>query len=996
MSSAPIHTENAFETAIEDSLITAGGYFKGDPATFSAALALSPSVLVEFLKNSQPEQWARLAKLHGADIDARVVALIAKELDLRGTLDVLRQGITDNGVKLRLAFFKPASGLNPEARTLYKKNVLTVTRQVHYALKNPALSLDLVLSVNGIPVATAELKSHFTAQNVEHAKRQYQNDRDPTEPLLRWKTRALVHFAVDPDLVFMTTKLAGKGTRFLPFNKGRGTGAGNPDNLHGYRSAYLWEQVWAKDNWLDILARFVHVEKSAKGADKAIVFPRYHQWDAVTKVLPHVGAVGVGDNYLIEHSAGSGKSNSIAWLAHRLSGLHGADDKPVFSSVIVITDRRVLDKQLQDNIYQFEHKQGVVEKIDTDSGKLAAALNSGKPIIISTIQKFSFVLGKVAANGNRRYAVVIDEAHGSQSGESAINLKKVLAATSLEKAEAEDATDAVDEIEDEVLKAIKDRGRQPNISFFAFTATPKKKTIELFGQVGPTGKPQAFHLYSMRQAIEEGFILDVLKNYTTYKTYYRFAKAVEDDPDVEKSKAKRAIARYASLHPHNLAQKTEVMVEHFHAHTRHKIGGRGKAMVVTRSRLHAVRYQQAFQTYIQDKGYTDMGVLVAFSGKVIDDGDEFTEANMNGFSERQLPEEFAGDGYHVLIVAEKYQTGFDQPLLHTMFVDKKLKGLKAVQTLSRLNRTCPGKEDTFILDFENEVEDILESFAPYYEQPEIDEPTDPNLLYTLKTNLEAYQYFWKQEVEEFAQVFFKPKVKQKPSDQGLLHAALNPALTRFGAEQDEDRQEEFRGLLLSYIRLYGFVSQIAPFGDPDLEKLYAFARLLRTKLPKRQEGGIIDLDDDVTLTYYRMDKTYEGNVELPVGEQQIITGVSELGSGKPKEDDLSPLSKVIDLINERFGTDFTDTDKLLMVQALGDLADNEALGEQARSNTLDNFRHAFDPAAIDAILNRNNRNGDITEQFFGNEELRRMMLDAMMREFYNRARFNDPNSGRFR
>ena len=582
--------------------------------------------------------------------------------------------------------------------------------------------------------------------------------------------------------------------------------------------------------------------------------------------------------------------------------------------------------------------------------------------------------------------MIVDEAHGSQTGESATNLKKILAAASLEKAEAEDSAGSDDEIEDEVLKAIAARGRQPNLSYFAFTATPKKRTIELFGQPDATGKPQAFHLYSMRQAIEEGFILDVLQHYTTYKTYYRFAKAVEDDPNVEKDKAKRAIARYASLHPHNLAQKTEIMIEHFRAHTRQKLDGKAKAMVVTRSRLHAVRYKQAVETYLKEQGYKDIGVLVAFSGTVIDDNQQFTEAGINGFPEGQLPEKFASGEYQILIVAEKYQTGFDQPLLHTMFVDKRLKGLKAVQTLSRLNRMCTGKEDTFVLDFENEVEDIKAAFAPYYEKPEIDEPTDPNQLYILKTNLEAYQYFWKQEVLDFAKIFFKPKKDMKPSDQGQLHKILDPAVGRFGAEPDEDRREEFRSMLISYIRLYGFVSQIAVFGDPDLEKLYAFARLLRTKLPRREGGSLIDLDDDVTLTYYRLDKTHEGAVVLPVGDPQVIGGASEVGTGKPKEDNLSPLSTVIDAINKRFGTDFTEGDRLLMVQALADLSEDKTLETQAQTNTMENFRHAFEPAAVNAILNRNQRNGEITDQFMSNPELRRMMLDAMMLDFYQRAR----------
>ena len=897
---------------------------------------------------------------------------------------MLRHGVTDSGVKLHLAFFRPASGLNPATLASYAANVLTVTRQVHYSTRDPALSIDVVLALNGLPIATAELKNPLTGQTVAHARAQYREDRDPREPLLRWKSRALVHFAVDPDEVSMTTRLGAKSTHFLPFNRGRGTRAGNPDNPHGYRTAYLWESVWAKDTWMEILARFLHIEKTEKGRDKEIIFPRFHQFDAVIRLLSDVPDRGAGHSYLIEHSAGSGKSNSIAWLAHHLSGLHGPDDKPVFSSVIVITDRRVLDKQLQDNIYQFEHKQGVVEKIDTDSAQLATALNRGTPIIISTIQKFSFVLDKIAAGGARRYAVIVDEAHGSQTGESAANLKRVLAATTLERAEAEEAGD--EEIDDEVLKAVQARGRQPNLSFFAFTATPKKKTMELFGTIGPDGRARPFHLYSMRQAIEEGFILDVLKHYTTYKAYYRFAKAAEEDPEVDKSKARQAIARFASLHPHNLAQKTAVMVEHFRRHTRHKIGGRAKAMVVTRSRLHAVRYKRAFDAYLRQHGYTDLGVLVAFSGTVIDDGDEFTEAGINGFGERELPDRFEGPGYHLLIVAEKYQTGFDQPLLHTMFVDKKLKGLKAVQTLSRLNRMCAGKEDTFILDFENTAEEIKEAFAPYYEQPEIDEPTDPNLLYTLKVGLEGFQYFWRQEVEDFARVFFKPRAAQKPSDQGLLHRALDPAVGRFSAEPDAERREAFRSQLASFVRLYGFASQIAAFGDPELEKLYAFARMLARKLPRREGGAVLDLDDDVSLAYYRLDRTFTGSVELTGADALPLGGPTEVGTAVLKDAAKSPLSQVITLLNERFGTDFNERDRLFMDQVVGDLAADDTLAEQARSNSIDNFRYAFDPKAMGAVIGRTERNEAFSSQFMSNPEFRGIVLDAMLPEVYERAR----------
>lgn len=985
------HSENAFEAAIEHSLLSTGGYRKGDPAAFAAPLGLTPALIVEFMRDSQPKEWARLEAIHGATTPTKVVGLIAKELDNRGTLDVLRHGVVDHGVKLRLAYFKPATTLNPEAQALYDKNILTITRQVHHSVANPTLSMDVVLSVNGLPVATAELKTPFTSQTVEHAKWQYRNDRNPNDPLLRFKTRCLVHFAVDPDLVFMTTKLAGKSTFFLPFNKGRNHGAGNPENPTGYKTAYLWEEVWAKDRWLDILARFVHFQRSVDRDGKVkegIIFPRYHQLDAVSKVLADVRAKGVGQNYLIEHSAGSGKSNSIAWLAHRLSNLHDAADHPIFSSVIVITDRLVLDKQLQDTIYQFEHKQGVVQKIDSDSTQLANALNSGVPIIISTIQKFSFILDKVAASDSRRYAVVVDEAHTSQTGSSATNLKKALAATSLESAEAAEA-DEEEDTEDRILKEIRSKGRQPNISFFAFTATPKKKTVELFGTKGADGVPRAFHLYAMRQAIEEGFILDVLANYTTYSTYYRFEKAMEDDPEVDKSKAKRALAQYASLHPHNLAQKAEVMIEHYRAHTRHKIGGRGKAMVVTRSRLHAVRYKKAFEDVIAAKGYTSLGVLVAFSGTVNDDGDEVTEVGMNGFGEAELPDRFESKDFHILIVAEKYQTGFDQPLLHTMFVDKKLKDLKAVQTLSRLNRTCAGKEDTFVLDFENKAEDIREAFKPYYEQPEIDEPTDPNQLYLLKAQLDAFQFYWGQEVLDFAKVFYKPVAKQVPSDQGKLHAAIDPAVQRFKDEPDEDRQEEFRHLLDTYIRLYGFVSQIMPFEDTELERLYSYLRLMRTKLPRREGGGILDLEDDVNLAFYRLTRTFDGSVSLSAGDTGVLTGVQDVGTAKQKEDAFSPLSAVITLINDKFGTDFDENDKLFWDQVNNDLSKDDALTQQARTNDLENFRHAFDPKAINAVLGRSERNTHTFEQFMADDDMRRMLLSALAAEFHANAR----NSG---
>ncbi len=979
------HTERGFEQAIQDHLL-AHGYERGDPANFRAGLALDPDTLIRFFEDTQPKEWAKLSGLYGIEVEDRVIQRVAESLDQRGMLDCLRHGVTDRGVKLRLAHFRPATAMNPETLDLYGKNILTIARQVHFSEKRPGLSVDVLLSLNGLPIATAELKNPFTGQRVEHARTQYRQDRDPAEPLFRFKSRALVHFAVDPDEVSMTTRLTGKETSFLPFNKGREGGKGNPDNPDsGWKTAYLWEEVWERHSLLDILARFVHlaIEEKFKAGKKvrkeSIVFPRYHQLDAVRNLLTAAKAEGPGFNYLIQHSAGSGKSNTIAWLAHRLASLHDAQDKLVFDAIIVITDRRVLDKQLQDTIYQFEHKQGVVQKIDDDSAQLAGALSAGTRIIITTLQKFSFVLDKIKTLPSRKYALIVDEAHSSQTGESAGNLRRVLAASPTEGTDDQETPDAPD-AEDEILKAINARGPQANLSFFAFTATPKHKTLEMFGRDGADGRPIPFHLYSMRQAIEEGFILDVLKNYTTYKTYYRLAKAVEEDPEVDRVKATNAIARFVSLHPHNLAQKTEVMVEHFRNFTARQIGGRAKAMVVTRSRLHAVRYKREFDKYLKEKGYSNIRALVAFSGTV-NDGDEWTEAKLNGFGERQLPERFDTDEYQLLIVAEKYQTGFDQPLLHTMYVDKKLDGLQAVQTLSRLNRICPGKEDTFVLDFVNEAEEVQEAFRPYYERTRIEERVDPNTLYSLKDRLDNFQIYWLQEVEDFAKVFFKPTGQQQERDKGLLHKCVDPAAARFSGEPEE-RRGDFRHQLGTFLRLYSFISQLINFGDVELEKLYAFGRLLITKLRVDEDGGPLVLDDDVTLAYYRLTRTHEGSLSLPSGESATVSGPTDVGTGRSKEDDRVRLSEIVDVLNQRFSTEFSKEDQLYFDQIVGDLKNDDRLGDQARNNTIDQFRLAFDPKGMAAFLSRMDRNESITNQFMANEELRETALELMMKQVY--------------
>jgi type I restriction enzyme R subunit len=924
-----ILNEKTFEDAIISSLCENGGYILGDAKSFDKDLAFDKETILKFLYDTQKESWEKLEKYHGDEIRNRLTARIYKELDLRGMLDVLRNGIVDYGVRFNVCYFKPENAKNPDLIELYNKNILTVTRQVHYSLKN-SNSLDLLLSVNGMPVATMELKNHFTGQNVKNAKKQYMLDRSPKELLFSSKKRALIHFAVDSDEVYLTTKLDGNKTRFLPFNMGFNEGAGNPPNPDGYKTAYLWENILKKDSWLEIIGRFIHRQKKeVELKNKTIktenlIFPRYHQLDVVRKLITDVKQKGAGQNYLIQHSAGSGKSNSIAWCAYRLSSLHDSNDNIIFNSVIVITDRKVLDRQLQDTIYQFEHKRGVVDRIDKDSTQLADAIKKGTPIIITTLQKFPFILDKVGDLPDRRYAVIIDEAHSSQGGEASKKMNEVLSIS--KKSDEEKLKEAqikdegyYDEIEDEVENSLKARGRQENVSFFAFTATPKAKTLEVFGTKKDDGRYGEFHLYSMKQAIEEGFILDVLKNYTTYELSFKLSKAIEEDPKLNKKETIKAISRFVSLHPYNIAQKSEVMIEHFRQVTSKKIGGLAKAMVVTASRLHALRYFNAFKKYIKEKNYNDIRALVAFSGKVIDDiyPDGVSEAELNGFGEKELPSRFESDEYQILLVAEKYQTGFDQPLLHTMYVDKKLSGVKAVQTLSRLNRIHTGKDDTFILDFANNRETIFESFAPYYKTTRLEEETNPNHLYDLKARLDEFSVYWESEIEQFTQIYFKSKKQLTFREQKKLYAVIQPSVDRYKG-LEEDKQDEFKKGLRIWCNIYSYLSQIVPFGDAEFEKFYAFIKLLLTKLPKRNMSERLQLDDEVALEYYRLQKIEEGEIELDQDDEFTIKGVTEAGLKRDK-DDKALLSEIINILNEKFDTDFTDADRLFFEQIEAEL-----------------------------------------------------------------------------
>ncbi len=1007
------HSETALETVIEAYLL-AHTYTHLAPEDFDRELAIFPEAVLAFIRETQPAEWAKLEALHGPNTGEQVLADLCKWMDTNGSLATLRHGFKCYGRTLRVAFFKAAHELNPELEARYAKNRLGLTRQLHFSPRSEK-SLDVTMSLNGIPIATVELKNPLTGQSVEDAVRQYRRDRDPREPVFEFKRRTLVHFAADTEGVRMTTRLAGAGTHFLPFDKGCDGGAGNPPDSAGrtYRTAYLWEEVLARDSLLDILARFIHLQIEEKRDDQGrkvkvetMIFPRYHQLDAVRRLVDAARSEGVGHNYLVEHSAGSGKSNTIGWLAHRLASLHDAANRRVFDTVIVVTDRVVLDQQLQDTIYQFEHKRGVVQKIDERSRQLAEALENAVPIIITTLQKFPFVsrqllrlAGERGEQGSgtlltRHCAVIVDEAHSSQGGETATDLKEVLGGEDLrEEARRRSIEEGREDLE-ELFRSMAKRGRQANLSFFAFTATPKHKTLAVFGREGePT------HRYTMRQAIEEGFILDVLKNYTTYATYYKLLKSCADDPNVERKKAAQALARFLKLHPHNIAQKTEVMVEHFETVTRHKIGGRAKAMVVTGSRLEAVRYKQSFDAYIKRKGYA-IKTLVAFSGTLIDDKVPhvtYTEEKMNlGIREKELPEKFATQEYQVLLVAEKYQTGFDQPLLHTMYVDKRLAGIQAVQTLSRLNRIHPLKEDTFVLDFVNDREEIREAFKVYYEGAVMGEEVDPNRMYAIKGELDAAGVYLQEEVERFCEVYFKPKQRQSPQDHQAMNAALDPAVSRFGVlrSEKEEEAELWRSKVQAFRNLYAFLSQIIPYQDSDLERLYVFLRHLAAKLPRRNRGPAYQFDDEVRLEYYRLQKISEGSISLRTGEGTPLDGPREVGSGLAHEETVH-LSQLIDLVNERFGTDFNRADQLFFDQIVEVAVKDDGLRQAAAVNPEDKFELVFRGLLERLFVDRMDQNEEIFVRYMNDLPFRDVVSTWMSSEAYRRLRASEvePKAG---
>jgi len=972
----PVPLYGALTSNLVSGDVVPGGYHKRKSEDYDKAHCLLTGDVLDFIYATQPKEWDKFKKQYEADAKMRFFQRLSGEIRARGTLDVLRKGIKANGCKFQLAYFRPASGLNYDHLKLYAGNIFSEVRQLHYSERDAKRSLDMAIFLNGLPIFTAELKNPFTGQNVKDAVEQYCTKRDPHEPLFAFG-RCLAHFAVDPDLVYMASHLVGSDTRFLPFNQGRNGGAGNPPSWKGFATAYLWERIWARDSVLELVQHFVQQiedldEKGHKTSKKHLIFPRYHQLDAVRRLVGDALVKGAGRRYLIEHSAGSGKSNSISWLAHQLSVLHNASDERVFDSIIVVTDRRVLDRQLQQTVQQFEHTLGVVENIDTTSRKLKEALEGGKNIIVTTLQKFPHIVDQIVTMPGKRFAVIIDEAHSSQSGESTRSLKLVLTLGSYDDADVEESEEG-DDLEDRIADEMKKRGPLDNVSFFAFTATPKPKTLELFGVKLADGSYEAFSLYTMRQAIEEHFILDVLENYTTYKTYWSLLKKVESDPHYDRSKATLLLKSFVDHNEQTIAKKAAIMLDHFAGQVAYLIDGRARVMIVTRSRLQAIRYKQAVDRYLKEHGYA-YKALVAFSGSVLDGGIEHTEANMNGFPDTQTAEVFKQEPYRILIVANKFQTGFDQPLLHTMYVDKKLGGVGAVQTLSRLNRIHPDKKETMVLDFANDAEEIQFAFEPYYEKTLLSQGTDPNLLYDLQLRLANYHFYSEDEIERFSALYFDAK-----GTQAKLYAALAPVVDRY-KEATEGDKADFRGQLTDYVRLYAFLSQILTFIDSDLEKLYVFGRLLLRRLPNTYERLPVEIQENIDIESYRVQQTSKGKISLPRGVNEIPPiGSKEIYSLTP--DELEPLSQIIQELNEHFGTDFSEEDKLCIRELEQRLSGNPALEASVLVNPPENARLTFDLVVNDLLQDMIDGHFKFYKQVNDDPEFSKVLLDWLFERY---------------
>lgn len=1024
---AGVHTEVHLEDEITGYLTAEGrGWFSGTSEGYDKALALYPDDVIGWIRDSQPAYYEKIKATHNGATDGVILDRLKKSIEANGTLHVLRKGFKHVGVPgdIRMCVFKPDSTRNPDEMALYEKVRLRVVRQVHYSQSKPALSIDLVFFINGIPVATSELKTEFT-QDVNAAVRQYKTERLPkdpvtklAEPLLTPKRGAIVHFAVSDEEIYMTTALAGADTHFLPFNMGDEGAAGNPINPSGgAKTSYFWDRILERETWLDIMGRFVHIEKKEvtredgrKENRETTVFPRFHQWDAVTKLTTSARDEGAGHNYLIQHSAGSGKSNSIMWLAHRLSSLHDDHDKKVFDLVLVLTDRNVLDVQLQATIAGYAHAAGHVWTIDSKEGakskKLAEALNDSQGIVIVTLQTFPYVVQQLEDNAKlakRTYAIIADEAHSSQTGEDAKAIREILGIS-------DDEPETIVDAEDVLTARMAKRATPKNMSYFAFTATPKAKTIEIFGTPGPDGKKHPFHVYTMQQAIQEGFILDILQNYTTYKFAYKLSQSDPKigDKIVPKSETAKALFQSAKLHPTNIGKHVEIIVEHFRENVQHLLNGKAKAMVVCESRKAAVKYKLAMDEYISKHGYGDLKTLVAFSGEVTDPNEfpekSFTEAKMNGISSAAIPKAFGEGGYQVLLVAEKFQTGFDQPLLSAMYVHKRLSGIAAVQTLSRLNRTYKRgnveKTTTFVLDFVNEADEILASFKPYYKDAYLTENADPNQLLDVQSKLDATHVYDATDIDLYVEIFLKAQDPKTGPMHTKLKGALDPVVRKYNdwvakakeSKNDEDIEQTaiFRKSMIEFVRAYNFLSQIHNYGDTEVEKRAIFYSGLSRLIHQDRDEALADASG-VVVTHLSNRKTFEGKISLSDGDDGGLKPLSAIGTAKARQKQYGPLAEIIELLNELFGADVMEEDKIALVLPFDEImTSNETVRAQAANNDLEQFLYAsnfpdsLDNALLeaqDSVSDQNLRQNDavktIVERFFADKDV----LDRFKRAY---------------
>ena len=936
-------TEEYFERLIEHDL-THDGYDSVSPTLYDKSLCLILTKVLGFIKSTQEKEFEKLSLQYGTETDTKLSKRISSQIESRGVIDVLRNGVKDRGCYFQLLYFEPKSGLNVEHQELYKQNQFSLIRQLKYSNQNEN-SIDIGIFINGIPIVMLELKNELTGQNHEDGIKQWKQDRDPIEPLFKFK-RNLVYFSVGNEKVYMTTQLKKDKTFFLPFNKG----IDNPLNPSGgFKIHYLWEETLQLNSLLDLIENFVHIREEIekeydpqkqKVVDKKkeiLIFPRYHQLNVIRRMKDSIKMEGVGNNYLIQHTTGSGKSLSIGWLSHLLSSLYQnkTDTKRMFDSVIVITDRRVLDKQIRNTIQQLEQTKGVVCPVDVDSKQLRDFLEQGKSIIVTTVQKFPVISNSISKLKSRTFGVVIDEVHSSQSGETSKHLKKSLSKSVLDEFHEGDDEDLT-EVDKKVLDEIINRGKQNHISYFGFSGTPKNKTLELFGRKNENGEFLPYDLYSMRQSIGEGFTLDVLKDYTTYKRYFKLNKTVDEDKELPESRVKKMLVNWVDIQPHTITEKTKIILEHFINHSSKKISGKGRGMVVTRSRLHCVKYKLEFDKQMKEFNLP-YKCLVGFSGTVHDEdsGIDYTESSMNGFPSKQTEINFKDPQYRILIVNNKFQTGYDEPLLHTMYVDKRLNGLQCVQTLSRLNRKPSGKNDTFVLDFVNEPFMIKESFEKYYEGTILSEETDPNRLYFIEQEVKKFNLFTDDLVEKFVDIFYKRDIPLEQL-QGVLDFTVND-----WKKLEEEGREEFRSNVQSFIRLYGYITQIISFKDIGLEKLYIFLRFLNKKLPKKDIDKLTDVVSSVDLESFRIEKETEGSIEIEPDPYVTPIGVTSGGSTSEEEKDF--LSIIIEVLNENYGGNLSDDDKVNLNRIFTDMVNDEEMRVVHKSqNTDTNKRYKFD------------------------------------------------------